>query len=153
MEKSRKLLLSGGRLMDPSSGLDADGDLLIVDGRIESVGIKLGHVSDAEVVDCAGAIVSPGFIDVHCHLREPGREDVETIASGARAAAAGGLPLCVPCRTPIQLRTIRQRLVSSFVSRRERTRLACTSLAQSPWASGVKRSLSLEKWSPRARLP
>src|ERR1019366_6655238 len=87
---SRPLVLSGGRLLDPSSGLDSDGDLLIVNGKIESIGERIGLVADAEVVDCGGAIVSPGFIDVHCHLREPGREDVETIASGARAAAAGG---------------------------------------------------------------
>ncbi len=87
---SRRVLLTGGRLMDPSSSLDKAGDLLIVDGKIESVGERVGLVSDAEVIDCTDAIVSPGFIDVHCHLREPGREDVETIDSGARAAAAGG---------------------------------------------------------------
>src|SRR6266550_210382 len=46
--------------------------------------------NEADVIDCVGLMVSPGFIDVHCHLREPGREDVETIATGARAAAAGG---------------------------------------------------------------
>jgi len=85
-----RVLLTGGRLMDPSSSLDTGGDVLIVDGKIESVGERIGSVADAEVVDCTDAIVSPGFIDVHCHLREPGREDVETIASGARAAAAGG---------------------------------------------------------------
>lgn len=87
---SKRVLLTGGRLMDPSRSLDEAGDLLIVDGKIESVGERVGPVSDAEVIDCSDAIVSPGFIDVHCHLREPGREDVETIDSGARAAAAGG---------------------------------------------------------------
>jgi dihydroorotase len=86
----RPIVLAGGRLIDPSRGLDENGDLLVVDGKIESVGGKLGAVDGAEVIDCSDAIVSPGFIDVHCHLREPGREDVETIASGARAAAAGG---------------------------------------------------------------
>ncbi|HUQ47350.1 MAG TPA: dihydroorotase [Gemmatimonadaceae bacterium] len=87
---SRPIVLTGGRLLDPSRNIDADGDLVIRDGKIESVGERAGSVADAEVIDCKGAIVSPGFIDVHCHLREPGREDVETIASGARAAAAGG---------------------------------------------------------------
>src|SRR5688572_21856481 len=87
---ARPILLSGGRVIDPSRGVDETGDVLIVDGRIESVLGNAGFVEDADVLDCSGMIVSPGFIDVHCHLREPGREDVETIATGARAAAAGG---------------------------------------------------------------
>ena len=87
------LLLRGGRLVDPSQNLDEVGDVLIVDGRIEATG-RIGEVrrdgDGLETIDCSGLIVSPGFVDVHCHLREPGREEVETIASGARAAAAGG---------------------------------------------------------------
>ena len=84
------LLLKGGRLLDPSQHLDAKGDLLLVDGKIARAGGTIDGGEDAQVIDCADAIVSPGFVDVHCHLREPGREDVETIATGARAAAAGG---------------------------------------------------------------
>ncbi len=87
------ILLRGGRIVDPSQQLDEVGDVLVVNGRVEAVG-RIGDVrrdGDAlDVIDCTGRIVSPGFIDVHCHLREPGREEVETIASGARAAAAGG---------------------------------------------------------------
>jgi dihydroorotase len=90
MSAARDVLLKGGRLVDPSSGLDATGDLLVRDGKIESVGGSIAAPAEAQVVDCAGQVVAPGFIDVHCHLREPGREDVETIATGARAAAAGG---------------------------------------------------------------
>ncbi len=90
MSAHRDVLLKGGRLVDPSSQLDGVGDLLIRDGKIESVGGTIAAPGDATVIDCAGQIVSPGFIDVHAHLREPGREDVETIATGARAAAAGG---------------------------------------------------------------
>ena len=90
---ARAILLRGGRLIDPSQRLDEIGDLLVVDGRVEAIG-RVGDVrrdGDAlETIECAGRVVSPGFIDVHCHLREPGREEVETIASGARAAAAGG---------------------------------------------------------------
>ena len=89
----RMLLLRGGRLLDPSQNLDDTGDLLLADGVIEAVG-RVGEVrrdgAELETIDCAGRVVSPGFIDVHCHLREPGREEVETIASGAHAAAAGG---------------------------------------------------------------
>ena len=87
------ILLRGGRIVDPSQKLDEVGDVLVVNGVIEAVG-RIGDVrrdGDAlETIDCTGRIVSPGFVDVHCHLREPGREEVETIASGARAAAAGG---------------------------------------------------------------
>jgi dihydroorotase len=87
------LLLKGGRVIDPSQGFDDIGDVLIESDRITHAGKPLGDVrrdGGLEVIDCARQIVSPGFIDVHCHLREPGREDVETIATGARAAAAGG---------------------------------------------------------------
>jgi dihydroorotase len=87
------ILLRGGRLIDPSQGLDAPGDLLVTNGVVEAHG-RLGEVrrdGDAlEVIDCDGRVISPGFIDVHCHLREPGREEVETIATGAHAAVAGG---------------------------------------------------------------
>jgi dihydroorotase len=89
----RMVLLRGGRLLDPSQNIDETGDLLLADGAVEAVG-RVGEVrrdgDELETIDCAGRVVSPGFIDVHCHLREPGREEVETIASGARAAAAGG---------------------------------------------------------------
>jgi dihydroorotase len=87
---TRPLVLQGGRIVDPSQDLDIVGDVIVVDGKIAHVGPKAGVPDGAEIIDCADVIVSPGFIDVHCHLREPGREDVETIATGARAAAAGG---------------------------------------------------------------
>jgi dihydroorotase len=86
----RDILLRGGRVIDPSVGRDEIADVLIRDGRVEAVGNSIGTPDGAEVIECAGLFVSPGFIDVHCHLREPGREDVETVATGARAAAAGG---------------------------------------------------------------
>jgi dihydroorotase len=86
----RDVLLTGGHVIDPATGRDEVADVLLRGGKVEAVGRGLGTPDGAEVLDCAGAYVAPGFIDVHCHLREPGREDVETIATGARAAAAGG---------------------------------------------------------------
>lgn len=86
----KPILLRGGRLLDPARALDRLGDLLVVDGSIAAVGTGIGKPDGADVLDCTGAVICPGFVDVHCHLREPGREDVETIASGARSAAAGG---------------------------------------------------------------
>jgi dihydroorotase len=77
-------------VIDPSVGRDETVDVLLRGGRVEAIGRSLGTPDGAEVIDCSGLFVSPGFIDVHCHLREPGREDVETVATGARAAAAGG---------------------------------------------------------------
>ena len=84
------MLFTGGRIVDPSQGMDAVGDLLIQDGKVAAVGGKIAGPDGATRVDCTGRIVAPGLIDVHVHLREPGREDVETIATGAHAAAAGG---------------------------------------------------------------
>jgi len=83
------LLLKGGRVVDPSVGLDAVCDVLIRDGEIVEVGVGL-TMPKGEEVDCSGKVVLPGLVDVHTHLREPGREDEESIASGTRAAAAGG---------------------------------------------------------------
>ena len=88
----RHVVLRGGRVLDPSQQLDAKGDLILADGTVESFESAAGasYGDEYEVIDCSGLVVAPGFIDVHCHLREPGREDVETIATGARAAAVGG---------------------------------------------------------------
>mgnify|MGYP000044181607 CR=1 FL=1 len=86
----RPLLLRGGRIVDPSQNLDEPLDLLLVDGVVARIGRALEPPPDAEVRDVHGLVVCPGLIDLHVHLREPGAEHKETIASGARAAAAGG---------------------------------------------------------------
>ncbi len=87
---TRPLVLRGGRVLDPSRGLDERADVLIRDGQIAAVGSGLGTPDGAEVLDVRDQIVAPGLVDLHVHLREPGNEDVETVATGARAAAAGG---------------------------------------------------------------
>jgi dihydroorotase len=84
-----KIVLRGGRLVDPSVGHDALADVLIESGKIAGVG-RIDGREGAEVIDVTGKVVAPGLIDVHVHLREPGQEHVETIATGAKAAAAGG---------------------------------------------------------------
>src|ERR1700691_3277975 len=83
------LLIKNGRVLDPSSNTDAALDVLVDGPRISKVGASLS-ASNAEVFDAAGMIVAPGFIDLHCHLREPGQELSETIETGTRAAARGG---------------------------------------------------------------
>ncbi|MGH7477049.1 MAG: dihydroorotase [Longimicrobiales bacterium] len=87
---ARPILLRGGRLIDPSQGLDRTGDILLKDGIVAAIGDEHVRSEDAEVRDVAGLIVCPGLIDLHVHLREPGGEHKETIRTGARAAAAGG---------------------------------------------------------------
>jgi dihydroorotase len=84
------LLFKGGRVIDPGRKADGVADLLVVDGKIAAVGRGIGAPDGAQVVDARGKVVAPGLIDVHVHLREPGFEDLETIATGAAAAAAGG---------------------------------------------------------------
>ncbi len=84
------ILLRGGRVVDPSQGLDEVRDVLLVEGVVEGLGRGLEAPDGARVIDAAGLIVTPGLIDVHVHLREPGGEHKETIRTGARAAAAGG---------------------------------------------------------------
>jgi dihydroorotase len=86
----RPLLLKGGRVVDPTQNLDGVRDLLLVDGTVAALGEALDLPAGAREVAVAGLVVTPGLIDVHVHLREPGQEHKETIATGARAAAAGG---------------------------------------------------------------
>ena len=135
------LILSGGRVMDPSQNLDDVMDVAIVDGKIDAIGRGLTerHATSgaarpassvgrslpegADVIDCKGLVVSPGFIDVHCHLREPGREDVETIATGAAAAAAGGFTaVCaMPNTDPV---TDNQAAVGFIIRQSQRAKMA-----------------------------
>jgi dihydroorotase len=115
----RPILIRGGRVIDPSRGTDEVADLFIADGKVQASGRDLGRPDEAQLVEAAGKIVAPGLIDLHVHLREPGQEDVETVASGAMAAAAGGFSaVCaMPNTDPV---TDNQAAVGFIVSQAQR---------------------------------
>ncbi|MBU2495823.1 MAG: dihydroorotase [Candidatus Omnitrophota bacterium] len=97
------LLIKNGRVIDPAQGIDEIMDVACATGKIEKVAKAIKPQGKPRVIDASNRIVCPGFIDSHCHLREPGREDEETIKTGATAAAAGGyttimaMPNTAPC--------------------------------------------------------
>ena len=97
-----KLLIRGGRVIDPANGVDKVADVLIADGKIAAVGENLTD-AETKVYDAAGKVVAPGFIDMHCHLRDPGQEYKEDIVTGTRAAAHGGFTAvcCMPNTKPV----------------------------------------------------
>ena len=121
----RSTLLSGGRLLDPATGLDASGDLLLRDGRVAALETEPGRIDagDAIRIDVEGLLVCPGLIDPHVHLREPGQAAKETIESGTRAAAAGGFSTvcCMPNTAP----TLDTPDMVEWVAMRARERAAC----------------------------
>lgn len=84
------VLISGGRLMDPGQGLDGERDILVGEGRVLWIGQGPPPQEPGRVLPARGLVVSPGFVDLHCHLREPGQEEKETMASGTLAACRGG---------------------------------------------------------------
>lgn len=100
----KPVLIKGGRIIDPGRNIDCLGNLFIAGGRISSITGCDSDMpdKDCEVIDAEGMIVCPGFIDFHCHLRQPGFEEKETIASGSRAAAKGGFTTvcCMPNTNP-----------------------------------------------------
>ncbi len=97
------LLIKNGRVIDPAQGIDGIMDVACAKGKIEKVAKAIKTEGKPRLIDASGRIVCPGFIDSHCHLREPGREDEETIKSGAASAANGGyttimaMPNTTPC--------------------------------------------------------
>lgn len=98
-----ELFIKGGRVIDPASKTDKAADILVKEGRIKSLGKNVKPSGDAKIIDAKGKLVIPGVIDIHTHLREPGHEEEETIASGTKAAAAGGVTtvFCMPNTHPV----------------------------------------------------
>src|SRR5205814_415060 len=90
MSENGRLRLRLGRLLDPASGFDGPAELVIEDGRILGYGAECGSADGERTVGLPGLVAAPGLVDLHTHLREPGQEDKETIASGTGAEAAGG---------------------------------------------------------------
>lgn len=105
---SGTLVIAGGRVIDPASGFDGEADVKISKGRIDKIdsGSRLSEKdierSPGQVLDARGKVVTPGFVDLHVHFREPGREDEETVHSGSQAAVAGGFTTvcCMPNTDP-----------------------------------------------------
>ncbi|KAF1085574.1 Dihydroorotase [Sporotomaculum syntrophicum] len=108
-----KLIIKGGRLLDPASGRDETADVYVQDGSISS---PFAPDENTEIIDATGKLVAPGFIDMHVHLREPGYEYKETIATGTAAAARGGFTgvACMPNTNPVT----DNRFIIEFVRRR-----------------------------------
>jgi dihydroorotase len=96
------LLITGGRVIDPASGQDAIADVAVADGKIAAIGVKLPRSPADRVINAEGRLVTPGLIDPHVHLREPGQEHKETLATGGAAAIAGGFSTvcCMPNTSP-----------------------------------------------------
>ena len=95
---SLRRLFRGARLLDPDSGRDMVGDVIVVDDRIAAIGANIsaaGLGADVEVVECGGLCLAPGLVDMRVQLREPGAEHIESIESGSQAAAAGGVTTMV----------------------------------------------------------
>ncbi len=113
------ILIRGGRVIDPSRGTDGLADVLLEDGRISAVGRGVVADEGATIIEAAGKVVAPGLIDLHVHLREPGQEDLETVSTGAMAAAAGGFTaVCaMPNTDPV---TDNQAAVGFIVSQAQR---------------------------------
>lgn len=113
-----KLLLKGGRILDPSRGYDESADLFIEDGRIAAIGAKDTLKEATEVIDVKGSLIVPGLIDIHTHLREPGHEYKESVQSGSEAAVAGGFTAvaCMPNTKPVN----DSRSVTEFILRQAR---------------------------------
>jgi dihydroorotase len=114
------ILIRGGRVVDPANGRDGEMDVLVEDGRIARVGRGVPAPKGALVLEADRLIVAPGLVDMHVHLREPGRENAETIETGTRAAAAGGVTSVAampntepPMDTPSHIEFVRRKAAES----------------------------------------
>ena len=115
-DQASALIVRGGRVIDPAHRLDQVADVVVEGGRIAYIGDSAGR--EGTVLDARGAVVSPGFVDIHTHLREPGQEYKETIATGALAAGHGGFTTV--CAMPNTVPPVDNRSVVEFIQRQAR---------------------------------
>ncbi|MDY0385290.1 dihydroorotase [Trichlorobacter sp.] len=117
------LLIKGGRVIDPSQGIDDTLDVVVENGRVKEIGKGLAAPAGAETIDASGRYVVPGLIDMHVHLRDPGLEYKEDIVSGTRAAVAGGFTsvACMPNTKP----AIDNKAVASYIINKAKTEGFC----------------------------
>jgi len=143
-----KLHLKSGHLIDPMNGKDIVTDILIVDGRIERIGASLSSDKTYELIDLKNKVITPGFIDMHVHLREPGYEHKETIETGCASAAAGGFTAvcCMPNTNP----TIDEESVVRYVQ--EEGRRATGGLVDVYPIAAASKGRKGEELSPMAEL-
>ena len=116
--KMQPTLIKAGRVIDPGQGMDSIADVLLEGGHVKAVASRIDPPEGCAVIEAGGLIVAPGFIDLHCHLREPGYEDKETIATGTRAAARGGFTTV--CAMPNTNPAVDSAAVVEFVLRKAR---------------------------------
>lgn len=109
------ILIKNGRIIDPSQKLDARSNLLIADGVVSKISKDIDSTDDTRVINAKGLVITPGFIDIHCHLRQPGFEDKETIATGTEAAVRGGFTTV--CAMPNTNPTTDTRATVDFINR------------------------------------
>ncbi len=130
------LLIKGARVLDPTQNLDVTADILLDDGKIGAVGQELHVPAGCATLEAHGLTLCPGFVDLHCHLREPGFEDKETIATGTMAAARGGFTTvcCMPNTNP----AIDSRAIVDFIASRSRTDAAVNVLPVACITTGRK---------------
>ena len=115
---AKKLLIYGGRIINPKTNINSPMDILISGSKIENLAPKIQKSEDYNLLDASNYFISPGFIDIHCHLREPGEEYKETIATGAAAAAAGGFTTI--CAMPNTIPAIDNRSVVEFIKNKSK---------------------------------
>jgi len=118
-----KLLIKNGRVIDPSQKLDKTCDLLVENGKIKEIGPKLSAPAGVQTIDASGCYVTPGLIDMHVHLRDPGFEYKEDIVSGTQAAVAGGFTsvCCMPNTKPV----IDNKAIVSYIRNKAKTEGLC----------------------------